>query len=95
MCSKTIFENWLFSASIKGAEANAMIYAVAATASVNGLHMKDYFTRFFHSCWGLCFCLGKYVKSFRQPGWAGDCCGGIVYLADTLLGRMNHIHYGL
>ncbi len=47
MCSKTIFENWLFSASIKGAEANAMIYAVAATASVNGLHMKDYFTRFF------------------------------------------------
>jgi hypothetical protein len=57
--------------------------------------MKDYFTRFFHGCWGLCLFPSKYVKFFRQPGWAGDCRGGTVYLVDTLLGRINHIHCGL
>ena len=40
-------KNWLFSASVKGAEASAMIYSVAATACANGLNMEDYFVRLF------------------------------------------------
>ena len=40
-------KNWLFSASVKGAEASAMLYSVAATACANGFSMEDYFTRLF------------------------------------------------
>ena len=40
-------KNWLFSASVKGAEASAMLYSVAATACANGFNMEDDFTRLF------------------------------------------------
>ena len=40
-------KNWLFSASVKGAEASAMLYSVAATACANSFNMKAYFTRLF------------------------------------------------
>ncbi len=40
-------KNWLFSASVKGAEASAMLYSVAATACANSFNMKAYFTRRF------------------------------------------------
>ena len=40
-------KNWLFSASVKGAEASTILYSVAATACANGLNMEDYFTRSF------------------------------------------------
>ena len=40
-------KNWLFSNSVKGAEASAMIYSVAATAGANGLSVERYFTELF------------------------------------------------
>lgn len=42
-------KNWLFSASVKGAQASAMFYSLAATACANGLSMEEYFTRLFRS----------------------------------------------
>ena len=41
--------NWLFSASVKGAEASAMMYSVAATACANGLKVEEYLTELFRS----------------------------------------------
>lgn len=38
-------KNWLFANSVKGAEASAVIYSLAATAMVNGLNVEEYFTR--------------------------------------------------
>lgn len=40
-------KNWLFSASVKGAEASAMVYSVAATACANGLKVETYLTDLF------------------------------------------------
>lgn len=40
-------KNWLFSASVKGAEASAMMYSIAATACVNGMNMEAYLTKLF------------------------------------------------
>ena len=34
-------KNWLFSASVKGAEASALVYSVAATACANGLKVES------------------------------------------------------
>ena len=42
-------KNWLFSDSVKGAKASAMIYSLAATACANGLNVEEYFTRLFYS----------------------------------------------
>ena len=42
-------KNWLFSASVKGAEASAMVYSVAATACANGMKMEEYFTTLFRN----------------------------------------------
>ena len=42
-------KNWLFSDSVKGAKASAMIYSLAATACANGLNVEDYFTKLFYS----------------------------------------------
>ena len=41
--------NWMFSASVKGAEASAMVYSVAATACANGLKVETYLTDLFRS----------------------------------------------
>lgn len=41
--------NWLFSSSVKGAEASAMIYSVASTANGNGMNVEDYLTKLFAS----------------------------------------------
>ena len=41
--------NWLFSASVKGAEASAMMYSVAATACANGMKAEEYLTELFRS----------------------------------------------
>ncbi len=38
-------KNWLFSTSQKGANASAIIYSLAATATANGLNVEEYFTR--------------------------------------------------
>ena len=40
-------KNWLFSASVKGAEASAMMYSVAATACANGMNVERYLTELF------------------------------------------------
>lgn len=40
-------KNWLFSASVKGAEASAMMYSVAATACANGMNVEEYLTKLF------------------------------------------------
>mgnify|MGYP003301099500 CR=1 FL=1 len=40
-------KNWLFSASVKGAEASAMMYSVAATACANGMNVEQYLTELF------------------------------------------------
>ena len=40
-------KNWLFSASVKGAEASAMFYSIIATACANGLAPENYLTRMF------------------------------------------------
>ncbi|MBQ8288247.1 MAG: transposase, partial [Clostridia bacterium] len=40
-------KNWLFSDSAKGAEASAMLYSLAATATANGLNVERYFTELF------------------------------------------------
>ena len=40
-------KNWLFSASVKGIKASAMLYSVAAIACANGFDLEDYFTRLF------------------------------------------------
>ena len=45
-------KNWLFSASVKGAEASAMFYSVIATACANGLAPEEYLTRLFSSSSG-------------------------------------------
>lgn len=37
-------KNWLFANSVKGAQASAMIYSLAATATANGLNVEEYFT---------------------------------------------------
>ena len=42
-------KNWLFSASVKGAEASAMMYSVAATACANGMKVEDYLTELFRN----------------------------------------------
>ncbi|MBQ8333690.1 MAG: transposase, partial [Clostridia bacterium] len=42
-------KNWLFSASVKGAGASAMMYSVAATACANGMNVEDYLTELFRS----------------------------------------------
>lgn len=39
--------NWLFSASVKGADASAMMYSVAATACANGMNVEEYLTELF------------------------------------------------
>ena len=41
--------NWLFSASVKGADASAMMYSIAATACANGLKVEEYLTELFRS----------------------------------------------
>lgn len=38
-------KSWLFSDSVKGAEASAMWYSLAVTACVNGLNVEEYFYR--------------------------------------------------
>lgn len=38
-------KNWLFANSVKGAQASATIYSLAATASANGLNVEEYFRR--------------------------------------------------
>lgn len=38
-------KNWLFANSVKGAQASAIIYSLAATATANGLGVEEYFTR--------------------------------------------------
>ena len=40
-------KNWLFSASVKGAEASAMMYSVAATACANEMNVEQYLTELF------------------------------------------------
>ena len=40
-------KNWLFSASVKGAEASAMLYSIAATACANGKNVEQYLTELF------------------------------------------------
>lgn len=40
-------KNWLFSTSIKGADASAVIYSVAATSCANGLNVEEYLTNVF------------------------------------------------
>ena len=42
-------KNWLFSASVKGAAASAMMYSVAATACANGMKVEDYLTELFRN----------------------------------------------
>ena len=42
-------KNWLFSASVKGAEASAMFYSLIATAFANGLAPEEYLTKLFSS----------------------------------------------
>lgn len=42
-------KNWLFSDSVKGAKASAMIYSLATTACANSLNVEEYFTRLFIS----------------------------------------------
>lgn len=37
-------KNWLSANSVKGAQASAIIYSLAATATANGLNMEEYFT---------------------------------------------------
>lgn len=41
--------NWLFSASVKGADASAMMYSVAATACANGMKVEEYLTELFRN----------------------------------------------
>jgi len=41
--------NWLFSASVKGAESSAMMYSVAVTACANGMNVEEYLTELFRS----------------------------------------------
>ena len=38
-------KNWLFANSVKGAQASAVIYSLAATATANGLNVEEYFAR--------------------------------------------------
>ena len=38
-------KNWLFANSVKGAQASAIIYSLAATATANGLNVEEYFTK--------------------------------------------------
>lgn len=38
-------KNWLFANSPKGAEASAVIYSLAATATANGFNVEEYFTK--------------------------------------------------
>jgi transposase len=40
-------KNWLFSNSVKGAEASALFYSIASTAKANGLNIEQYFTELF------------------------------------------------
>ena len=42
-------KNWLFSDSVQGAKASAIIYSLAATACANGLNVEEYFTNLFYS----------------------------------------------
>ena len=42
-------KNWLFSASVKGAEASAMMYSIAATACANGRNVEQYLTELFRN----------------------------------------------
>ena len=42
-------KNWLFSASVKGADASAIFYSLVATACANGLNVEEYLTRLFKS----------------------------------------------
>jgi transposase len=42
-------KNWLFSDSVKGAEASAVLYSLAATACANGLNFEKYFTELLSS----------------------------------------------
>ena len=37
-------KNWMFSTSVSGAEASAMMYSAAATACANGMKVEDYLT---------------------------------------------------
>ena len=45
-------KNWLFSASVKGAEASAMMYSVAVTACANGMNVEAYLTELFKTAAG-------------------------------------------
>ena len=42
-------KNWLFSASVKGAWASAMMYSIAATACANGMNVEQYLTELFRN----------------------------------------------
>ncbi len=59
-------KNWLFSASVKGAEASAMMYSVMATACANGMDVESTL----RSCSGVkpgrWYCNGKVNMQIRQ-----------------------------
>lgn len=45
-------KNWLFSASVNGAEASAVMYSAAATACANGMNVERYLTELFKTAAG-------------------------------------------
>ena len=64
-------KNWLFSASVKGAKASAILYSLAATACANGLNVEEYFTRLFQSRPGLLFVpfFDKIPENRNRASW--------------------------
>ena len=42
-------KNWLFSATVDGAKASAVLYSIVTTAKANGLDVEEYLTRVFTS----------------------------------------------
>ena len=42
-------KNWLFSASVKGEWASAMLYSIAAMACANGMNVEQYLTELFRN----------------------------------------------
>ena len=67
-------KNWLFSDSVKGAKASAVIYSIVSTAAANGLNVEQYITQLLTA------------ENRRCPGnfiFLKDRFGGPFYLPDA------------
>lgn len=79
-------KNWLFSSSVKGAQASAMFYSLAVSATANGLNVEQYFADLFAGQNSLLMPWSVICARIPlpHPGGFSFCSGRGVYLTVTI-----------